>query len=513
MYAMKKMILLIGLSIMSIGLQAQFKIIFDYRYDNGYFSNHPERKKVLEYVATLWEQVITTKAVLPAGSSFSMRYDYTKSGRREVVFNQALQGYVMMVYAHDFAKEVKADGSPDPSTSKAYGGCYGMGANFGYLAINTNASRPWFYDPTPATPYDVPINTHYDFITTATHEMGHALGFLLTDMQKHIITINGEDYFNGVNARRVNGGNPVPLEKNSSHIRGVFSNDNYLICPPIDRHVMHTHDPVQGYRQIMTAIDVAIMDDIGWDVDYTSIPIYPYTPKSDPRQQQLYRYGISQQTKNPIGLWEFNTPRYVDNAIIGYPMRYAPKSNETKGIKELVKPQQGCITIPRGGFLYCSHGIAPNGGGNDVNQYTLIMDVRISQIGEYKSLFNCNYKNNNDGEVFINKTGKWGKGKAYSNYAVPIHTWMRLAIVVNCTEGTVTFYKDGLYSHQKTGEGIDGSYAMYAKSSGKGLVALFSDNDGEDGEIDVKRVVMYDSPLTRTEINRVGNAHQQTFGL
>jgi hypothetical protein len=84
-----------------------------------------------------------------------------------------------------------------------------------------------------------------------------------------------DERFEGPAARRVNSGKPIPLDYCSSHLRGNWWNSRYLPLPPMDRHVMHTGDPVQGYRQLMTPIDVAVMEDFGWEVDYSAIPAYP----------------------------------------------------------------------------------------------------------------------------------------------------------------------------------------------------------------------------------------------
>ncbi|MBF0547393.1 MAG: hypothetical protein HQM08_23325 [Candidatus Riflebacteria bacterium] len=154
------------------------RIIFDYRFDGGFFSRNPERKIPLEYSAKIWEKVLMTAKVVHAGTMISVRESFTTNRLAKISFPEAVPGFVIFVYAFDFAKQVDEYGNPDPSDSKAFSDYFQKETPIGYLAINTHADRPWFFDTTPEDEYDVPVKSFYDFITTGIHEMGHVLGFL-----------------------------------------------------------------------------------------------------------------------------------------------------------------------------------------------------------------------------------------------------------------------------------------------------------------------------------------------
>ncbi len=304
----------------------------------------------LEYVARLWEGVLKTPRSIAAGTTMTLRVNHTDTKTAKVTFDDATDGFVIFVYAHDYAREVDDDGKPTPSTSKGYGYNYGKDLAMGYLTINTNAARPWFFDATPETADDIPVADHYDLITTVVHEFGHILGFSRNRQARYVKSFGKQDErFSGPAAMKANQGKPVPLEFDSSHIRGDWWNERHLGVPPIDRYAMHTADPVQGYRALMTVLDAAIMADIGWKIDYRSVPRDPYLSKSASRKADAARhFGIANNRLNPVGLWVFDDRESVGDAIVGYPLRYSPPKGETRRHGGAV--QGGRDTGPEGGM-------------------------------------------------------------------------------------------------------------------------------------------------------------------
>ena len=54
---------------------------------------------------------------------------------------------------------------------------------------------------------------------------------------------------------------------------------------------------------------------------------------------------------------------------------------------------------------------------------------------------------------------------------------------------------------------------MFSKESGKGIITLFSDDDGEDNNIDVRGVAIYNRALTASQMSALGDATNLSFGL
>ena len=71
-------------------------------------------------------------------------------------------------------------------------------------------------------------------------------------------------------------------------------------------------------------------------------------------------------------------------------------------------PEDGATRIGVNDYYTCTHEIDPNGGGSYVNEYTLVVDFKIPETGQYYCFYQTNMTNSNDGEVFINPAGHVG---------------------------------------------------------------------------------------------------------
>ena len=88
-------------------------------------------------------------------------------------------------------------------------------------------------------------------------------------------------------------------------------------------------------------------------------------------------------------------------------MRYMPpkKFPASHNLKQV---NDGGILIPKGGYLILDHGLKPNGSGKQVNQYSILMDIRLPKLGVSYALYNSNYNNSNGAEAIINPNGQVG---------------------------------------------------------------------------------------------------------
>ena len=290
-----------------------FDIEFDYRFDTqGWFT--PERRAALEASADVWEGIIlddfeTTSAgtrtpfvrnpqtnlyVDSEGNDIlyldnvgreldSENGQPIPGGRRATYETQtAIEDLRIFVGARSF---VDNQGRPTDLTlgeSSASGYFFGSdryaGDDFepwlGSIAFNSNVD--WFFDPTPTTHDDIP-NAKNDFMSTVIHEIGHILGFS-SSIKAFANHLNSAGDFAGPNAMAQNGGAAIPLE--GSHIEDgyEFGGSGETVLDP---------SSFSGVRQLPTALDIAIFDDIGYEVDYS---------KATQNQSESRDSGISGDT-------------------------------------------------------------------------------------------------------------------------------------------------------------------------------------------------------------------------
>ena len=161
----------------------------------------------------------------------------------------------------------------------------------------------------------------------------------------------------------------------------------------------------------------------------------------------------------------------------------------------------------QGTYFEVPHGMAPNGGGGYVNQYTLIMDVMFPARSGFTSLFQTNCCNVNDGDWFINETGGLGVLGVYGG-SVPDGEWHRLALVVDLKAGTLTSFVDGDQVSQTTGQVLDDRFALYSPTDTDAepfeTFFVFADENGENSEGYVNSIQFHDLALSPGVIAEIG---------
>ncbi|MCK6497569.1 metallophosphoesterase family protein [bacterium] len=204
--------------------------------------------------------------------------------------------------------------------------------------------------------------------------------------------------------------------------------------------------------------------------------------------------GFSQPI--PTGQWDFNDPQDLLKATIGQNLVLSGSHQSATG----VVPSDGAVVIGPGSYYTCQHGIAPNGGGSDVNRWSILIDFVVPSIDPWYCFFQTSPTNANDGDCFVQSgTGKIGVGlSGYSPSSISPQTWYRLVIVVDNGAGLYDIYLDGSRILLGNSGGVDGRFALDP------TLLLFADEDGEDAAITVSRVSMYDRPLTPNEVLSLG---------
>ncbi|MCX6149666.1 MAG: T9SS type A sorting domain-containing protein [Ignavibacteriales bacterium] len=196
------------------------------------------------------------------------------------------------------------------------------------------------------------------------------------------------------------------------------------------------------------------------------------------------------------GWWKFDDAANLTAAVPGY----GSALELTGTLTAIAGPtgSNGAVTVPKGSYLKMTHGIAPNGGRTKVNSYSLLIDFRIP-VAEWHNFFQVDeVPNTSDGDLFIKPTGEIGTaGAGYSTFLTALNTWYRLVITVNNGVANKS-YIDGQLIKDWNAYEIDSRYALNP------TLLLFADDDGDDGDIDVAEVAIWDSPLSASEVLAMG---------
>ena len=159
------------------------------------------------------------------------------------------------------------------------------------------------------------------------------------------------------------------------------------------------------------------------------------------------------------------------------------------------------VRIGAGSYYKMAPGIAPNGGGTMVNEYSIQIDFRVAAIGEWFCFYQLSPLNNNDGDLFVNRSGQIGtQASGYSEHAIAANEWYRL--VVSVKNGThYKTYLDGQLFREGVIQAVDGRFVLDS------LLLVFGDDDGDDGTIECAELAIWDDVLTADEALALGSFH------
>ena len=129
-----------------------------------------------------------------------------------------------------------------------------------------------------------------------------------------------------------------------------------------------------------------------------------------------------------------------------------------------------------------THGIAPNGGGTKVNQYTLIMDVFVEPTGSGRRFLverRARLNNTDDGDLFWqgNNFGQ-GSGRLQRHRQFTAGAWHRVVAAYDeaANPPVVTKYVDGIKQDDWTAnQGLDN-----ARRAMQPTAILFGDGDQDE---------------------------------
>jgi len=210
------------------------------------------------------------------------------------------------------------------------------------------------------------------------------------------------------------------------------------------------------------------------------------------------------------GLWRFQTSADKMTATVGTDMVNSNVDNggwfsgpwTTIGTTAdpLLFSDGGVVQSRSWDYFTVYHGIAANGGGSYVNQYTVAMDyVQTSGLTTWNSLFQtAGNAHANDGDLWTDGAGHIGVGvTGYSTLTYDASKWHRIVLSVD-NANFFRVYVDGVLFLDAAGQGVDGRFSLNDNFH------LFADDSWEDQWGLVGTVAAWNRALTTDEIAQMG---------
>lgn len=228
------------------------------------------------------------------------------------------------------------------------------------------------------------------------------------------------------------------------------------------------------------------------------------------------------------GQWDFNQGNLA--ASCGQPLQYFNPTVQSDtsfgtttsfGISAIAGQSANVMyCVPSaanwGGFIM-THGIAPNGGGAKVNQYTLILDLLYPSASHsaWRSLWQTDISNTSDGEVFFNPQNGLGISGEYPGLKVTPNVWHRVVLSFDLTKNELGKYIDGTNVYtglipdlnplppsqhivQELGQGVD------ARWSAGPTALLLGDENGEVKPVYLSSVQIRNGRMDDASVTALG---------
>lgn len=202
-------------------------------------------------------------------------------------------------------------------------------------------------------------------------------------------------------------------------------------------------------------------------------------------------------TLQPDGLWQFDDPGNLTQSTVGSDLVEVGTHTAVAGMVS----GDGAVEDPPGSYFICTHGIGPNGGGSYVNNWTLLLDVKMptSSLGHWLCFFQTNTSNANDGDCFISPAERIGVADTgYSTNTLQAEVWRR--IVISCSnQNFYRIFVDGSKWLEGTAQPLDGRFSLDP------TILLFADENGEDYPIHCSNAAIWGQALTDPQVSSLGD--------
>lgn len=246
----------------------EFSIEFDYRFDTVGWFDAAERRDALRAAARLWQDRIADDFLeIPAGTEIRIRnLEQVDDTFMTFAIDEPIDDLLVFVACSEVLDDLAVSGRTRRS---AYFPA-NMGAGFQQslqtrwagsdqepwaVGIAFACNAPFFFDATPDTDDDVPAGA-VDFVTVASHELGHALGIGSSETYLALQSDDGSEFL-GKEAMHVTAG-PVPLDADGNHLSSSLRIDGAPVLMDVSTTV--------GRRTWPTRLEYAILEDIGYEI-------------------------------------------------------------------------------------------------------------------------------------------------------------------------------------------------------------------------------------------------------
>lgn len=265
--------------------RARITFDFDYSLDSGFFTANPAAKTALERAATVYSDRLLdnfTDITPGNGNTWTAKFSNPSTGSLTQITDLTIPAGSMKVYVgganlggalgQGGPGGFTGDGDSEFASKLQYRGQTGAADNppsdfarwGGTISFDKNVA--WNFNLT------APAAGKNDFLTVATHELAHVLGFGTSDAWRAQLTYNGTQYlgpFKGTKSTALYGSS-VPLEtptgtNSAQHFQNSLMSHVGTSTGPAQETLMDP-DITTGTRKKITVLDWAALDDIGWDL-------------------------------------------------------------------------------------------------------------------------------------------------------------------------------------------------------------------------------------------------------
>ncbi len=180
------------------------------------------------------------------------------------------------------------------------------------------------------------------------------------------------------------------------------------------------------------------------------------------------------------------------------------------------------VEVPKGSYFAMNHGIAPNGGGTLVNEYSIMWDFMIPATETWYSFLETTATTSDDADLFIAASANSGIARQpnsigtgsflYTANTVTADTWYRMLLTIKNGEFAALYVNGELWPVSADLQGylvqdVDGRYGLAP------TIFIFQDGDGDDGTLKCSELSIWDVALTAEEALALGDVNTVQTGI